>query len=400
MKKTLLLAGVMLAALPSTASAQKVQSGTKNGISYTATSKIVGQTSTGTVASGGSPLYLATNKAGYSGSVGMLMTYSNGAQFVCSGTLLSDRRSVLTAGHCVSDGGGQKAANLVRTQVIFADDALSLADTSIYSLPAGTTSIDVARYYVNSKYTGEVIDQNDIAVLKLSEFAPSYAQSYGIYTDDLVNGQKFNVNGFGTRSIVGGAIGTTPPFNAGVGRRRQGDNTYDYAWGDAAFNGFFTDVIDGENFFGTAEISKSYISDFDNGIADNDTGCRTAAAVGAVAGFGCNLGVGVMEVNIAGGDSGGAAFINGLISSVNSYGLTFGAGVGDFRCDPAPGNCLNNSWGEFSGYVPTNIHKDFINGAIAAGVPEPATWALMILGFGAVGGEMRRRQAKASVRFA
>ena len=33
-----------------------------------------------------------------------------------------------------------------------------------------------------------------------------------------------------------------------------------------------------------------------------------------------------------------------------------------------------------------------------AAVPEPATWALMILGFGAVGGAMRRRSAK--VRFA
>lgn len=38
---------------------------------------------------------------------------------------------------------------------------------------------------------------------------------------------------------------------------------------------------------------------------------------------------------------------------------------------------------------------------IPGGVPEPATWALMILGFGAVGGAMRRRQAvAANVRFA
>jgi hypothetical protein len=37
----------------------------------------------------------------------------------------------------------------------------------------------------------------------------------------------------------------------------------------------------------------------------------------------------------------------------------------------------------------------------AAGVPEPATWALMIMGFGAVGGAMRRRQSVAvKVRFA
>ncbi len=36
-----------------------------------------------------------------------------------------------------------------------------------------------------------------------------------------------------------------------------------------------------------------------------------------------------------------------------------------------------------------------------AGVPEPAAWALMILGFGAVGGAMRRRQSVAAkVRFA
>ncbi|MBN8846508.1 MULTISPECIES: FxDxF family PEP-CTERM protein [unclassified Sphingomonas] len=37
----------------------------------------------------------------------------------------------------------------------------------------------------------------------------------------------------------------------------------------------------------------------------------------------------------------------------------------------------------------------------AGGVPEPATWGLMILGFGAVGGAMRYRQRKAAtVRFA
>jgi len=42
----------------------------------------------------------------------------------------------------------------------------------------------------------------------------------------------------------------------------------------------------------------------------------------------------------------------------------------------------------------------FIAAAQLGGVPEPATWALMILGFGAVGGAMRRRNAKTSVRFA
>jgi hypothetical protein len=38
-------------------------------------------------------------------------------------------------------------------------------------------------------------------------------------------------------------------------------------------------------------------------------------------------------------------------------------------------------------------------GLTAAGVPEPATWALMILGFGLTAAAMRRRN-KATVRFA
>ncbi|KQT34986.1 hypothetical protein ASG29_02270 [Sphingomonas sp. Leaf412] len=37
-----------------------------------------------------------------------------------------------------------------------------------------------------------------------------------------------------------------------------------------------------------------------------------------------------------------------------------------------------------------NVRLDVV---AAAGVPEPATWGLMILGFGAVGGSMRRRKS-------
>ena len=47
------------------------------------------------------------------------------------------------------------------------------------------------------------------------------------------------------------------------------------------------------------------------------------------------------------------------------------------------------------GLVIDNVVVDVI-AAGAGGVPEPATWALMILGFGAVGGAMRRRRRSAS----
>ena len=36
----------------------------------------------------------------------------------------------------------------------------------------------------------------------------------------------------------------------------------------------------------------------------------------------------------------------------------------------------------------------------AAAVPEPASWAMMIAGFGVVGGALRRRKTRTSVRFA
>ena len=48
---------------------------------------------------------------------------------------------------------------------------------------------------------------------------------------------------------------------------------------------------------------------------------------------------------------------------------------------------------------PNSVFYDNIAVRVAGGVPEPTTWALMILGFGAVGGALRRRKA-ATVRFA
>jgi hypothetical protein len=47
---------------------------------------------------------------------------------------------------------------------------------------------------------------------------------------------------------------------------------------------------------------------------------------------------------------------------------------------------------------PTAVRIDDISGtaALAVGVPEPATWAMMIAGFGLAGGAMRRRRALAA----
>jgi hypothetical protein len=357
--------------------ATKIESGIYNGMVWEAQSRIVGQTSTGTIASGGNPIYTATFPQ-YSGTVGLLMDFGSAGSFVCSGSLLNDRRSILTAAHCVSDGFG--TANPIKTTAFFRGPG-SNADTFVY--PTGTpnpavTAVEVSGYSVNNGYTGQVIDQNDVAVLRLSQFAPAFAESYGLYLDPDLTGDVFNVAGYGTRSVVGGAQGTTGPgAGAGSGRFRQGDNRFDFRLGE-----IFSDAA-----FGSAKNQFSWISDFDNGLAANDASCQLwTAGLGQTANAQyCNLGLGAREVGVAGGDSGGPGFINGQIASITSFGLTLGGYPnGDFK----PG--LQSSWGEFNGFVPTSIHKGFI---MASMVPEPATWAMMIAGFGLVGGALRRRGA-------
>lgn len=380
--------GAATVAMSAGAASAAVISGEANGLTWTAQSTIIGMGPTGEgvlngrLGPGGNATHLP-EPSKHSGVAALIMEYSNGDRFICSGSLSSGGNSIVTAGHCVSGGGGVKEAGLVKTTAYFWD--YSTQGDERVPFNAEAVAIDVTDYFVHPDYTGEVIDQNDIAVLALKNYAPAFAQRYDLYDEGDLTGEVFNVAGYGTRSAVGGATGNTGGLPS-TGHLREGDNVYSYRWGDDEFGGFFTDVIDGENFFGTAEIAYSYVSDFDNGTAAQDQACRIAAAVGASAGFGCGQGLGDREVGVAGGDSGGGAFIDGKLASVNSYGLTFGANFGDF------GGGLNSGWGEFSGYVPIFIHTDFINGAISAAVPEPTTWALMIGGFGLAGASLRRRR--------
>jgi hypothetical protein len=387
MSWTIAALGLALVSPPALAG-PKTTSGTSSGISWKASNHIVAVGSTATIEGGGNPAYLAQTPQ-YRGVVGLVMEYASGAAFVCSGSLLNDRKSVLTAGHCVSDGYG--TAGPEKVTAFFYDG--NPADPQFYQEylfgePApGVTPIDVDNVFVNAGYTGEVIDQNDIAVLRLSDLAPAFATSYDLYSGGLI-GEEFNIAGYGGRSDGGGDVGV----NLGTGRLRQADNRFDYAWGDPAFDGLFTSPDPacggGTNWFcGDADIDFSYIADFDNGLLRNDTACLVAVFVGGAPPSGqfCDQGLGFMEGTSAGGDSGGPEFIDGQIAAVTSYGLSFGAFYGDIDDE------LNDTFGEFGGYVPVAEHLGFIQFAMT--VPEPATWLQMIAGLGLLGAAMRRRPA-------
>lgn len=357
-----------------------------NGMQWTASQMLTGTSNTltgGPVTNGGNPIYWPSYPRD-SGVVQLLMDYGSAGAFICTGSLLSDRQSILTAAHCVSDGFG--TANPLTTYVMFQPVGGVGPGTRIFNgVPPvgapGVTTITVAGYTVHPGYTGQVIDQNDVAVLRLSEAAPSWASAYDLYTGGDLTGAHFNVAGYG--ALGDGATGRTN-FTT---RLRTGDNRYDFRFGDAAWGAGYWDGAFDNPALPAAQIAFSYVSDFDNGLAANDASCLLAADSDFTIAPGssqfCNTGVGIREVGVAGGDSGGPNFINGRISGVNSYGLSFGTAYGDFLSG------LNSSFGEFSGYVPTFIHADFINAAL---VPEPGTYAMMLAGLAGMGLLARRRR--------
>jgi hypothetical protein len=374
--KLRMVAATLAALAPLAVAQAKTVSGTSKGITWTASSDIVGIKSTGTLASGGSPMYVAPMPQ-YSGVAALIMDYGSAGRFICSGSLLSDRRSILTAGHCVS---GSMGAPLSTTAYFYGGPD---PDQRVPLQPQAT-AVAVSDYFVNPDYSGEVVDENDIAVVRLADLAPAFAQSYEIYDGGDLTGSNFTVAGYGARSDTGGTVGA----NLGTGLLRRGDNRYDFRLGDSDFGGFFTDVdpMTGENFFGAADVGFSFLSDFDDGFAANDASCRLALALGlAPSPKYCDFGIGPREASTAGGDSGGPQFINGMIASITSYGLSFGPTLGDYD------NALNSSYGEFNGFVPTYTQKGFIQSVLS--VPEPATWAMMIVGMFGLGAVIRRRRA-------
>jgi len=104
----------------------------------------------------------------------------------------------------------------------------------------------------------------------------------------------------------------------------------------------------------------------------------------------------------------GSEFIINYTMSINTLGFTYTPDAGDpnihyFAVKQANGfalfydsNPITSGLINLSEYFPKNpgfSHITFFNSGSTSAVPEPSTWALMLLGFGAVGLSLRRRKS-------
>lgn len=306
------------------------------------------------------------------------LSFSNAdGNWACSGSLLQGGMYVLTAAHC-------------------ADDFTSMKVEFGYfnGVAQVTRNVAVGQAYVNPHWTGDLDTGADIAILKLDAPVNTIA-GYKISTTNDV-GKQHLMAGYGTTQLASSNSATN--WNDGL-YGHYGYNTFDVT--SETWN---TTIFPDDPVYGVADYYKfgvTYMVDFDRSGAGSTAAQRanynvlgrTAADFGGS--WTSDEGLGANEALIAGGDSGGGDFIwdgsEWVLSAVHSWGWNNPCSFFSYSsCAGLNGNSA--SYGDLSGSTATFSHVAWINSIVAAPVPEPESYALMLAGLGVVVGLARRRR--------
>jgi hypothetical protein len=286
----------------------------------------------------------------------------------CSGALLSDGISILTAGHCVSPGFGQP--NYGNVSVVL------LGPLNTGPGTGDMESMAVSQTFVDPGWNGNAILGFDLAVLRLTNAAPSWATRYSLYTG-LPTASPLIIAGFGVSGTgATGADGTTYPQN---GTLRAGTNTYVTDGSNSQF-GFSSSMLLGQ-FYDASHPSTNAIPYLGAQVLTSTPYTSS------------NL------VDLAPGDSGGPSFFNGQIIGVHEIVACVAdpINVNNCRQPPSTQAGVGSVFGEFFGDTSVAANASWIAAQEASQVPEPASMGLLLIG-AAMMGAARARRARSRAR--
>jgi secreted trypsin-like serine protease len=248
----------------------------------------------------------------------------------------------------LSVGGGMFTGTLIAPgYVLTAAHLVVGVDPSTVTFQVNaTTSYTIAatQIFVNPGYTGssggnvpgDPTNHDDLAIIKLASPVSPDVPVFDIYAGSMQSKDLTFVSYAGSTNT-----------------KRTGENIADVLFAD------------------TAGIKEVYLFDFDGpDLTTNRTGGGT---------LGANR-----EASLVGGDSGSSAFVNvnGVwkLAGINTFSATFAAGPADA-----------GAFGSGGGGIIVSAYSPWIDSIVAAPVPEPQTWLMLLTGIGILGTLAKRR---------
>ncbi len=246
-----------------------------------------------------------------------------------TGALLYDGRSILTAAHIFE---GYNTDNIT----VYFDTAWG---TQAYS-----ATINVYEDYDSYNSNG------DLAILTLDENPSAFYERYDIYRGNDELGSNFTMVGYG--AYGSGSTGELE-YETEILKLKT-TNTFE--------SDFYSIDTSPRTNLAWDPLEDSILSaDFDSGYTFND-------ALGVILDID-DLGEGITEGMIASGDSGGPAFIDGLIAGVASY----SASISSYSYSPDTNDIVDSSFGELGAWQRVSYYSEWIDKTIREGYENAPT---------------------------